>query len=135
MAPLRSLLRRPRANDTTSRRLPKKWLGLRLEQLEDRILMAQNALAAPLVDGLYQTVLGRTPKNGEDAGWIAALQNGALTPGQVARDFVASPEYRAGLVSRTYETLLGRAPEAGAVDNWLTAMNANGDASLFTGIL
>jgi subtilisin-like proprotein convertase family protein len=45
-----------------------------------------------LVTGWYRTYLGRTPQNGEEQGWVAALQAGAQEE-QVVAAILASPEY------------------------------------------
>src|SRR5437879_13831515 len=109
MAPLRSPLRRVFPSHKSLARPPRKWLGLRLEQLEDRHLMAQNAIAVPFVDGLYQVLLDRVPGPGEAAGWIDGLQNGTSTPGRVALGFLHSPEFNLRVVQDQYTELLGRA--------------------------
>src|SRR5205823_4697616 len=70
-----------------------------LELLEDRTLLAVNpfrpetGMAGPLVDGYYQLLLGRSPQNGEEVGWIDALRYGTQTAAQEAAGFLSSPEY------------------------------------------
>jgi hypothetical protein len=46
----------------------------------------------------YSHYLGRTGQSGEDAGWVALLQSGQLTPAQVAEAFLASDEFFAKAV-------------------------------------
>jgi hypothetical protein len=51
-----------------------------------------------LVDNLYQVLLNRTPAAVEVDQWSAAVKAG-LTPAEVARSFLSSPEYLTNLVS------------------------------------
>jgi hypothetical protein len=44
------------------------------------------------VSYLYQKLLGRLPQGGEDAGWVNALNTGALTRPAIALGFLSSPE-------------------------------------------
>src|SRR5438132_13441904 len=102
--------RRQQSNRHSSSKLQPRHqrLSLRLEQLEDRVLLTKEGLFA---DGLYQVVLNRKPAAGEDAGWVAALQSGAISQGQAALGFMTSAEYDADRLGFFYQTLLGRAPE------------------------
>lgn len=74
---------------------------------------------------LYRAVLDRAPDQAGLLGWVAALQDGARLP-DVARGFVASPEFRAaygglddaGFVTLLYQNVLGRDPGAAEVAYW-----------------
>jgi len=136
MATPRSSLRRAPTSRNSSSRSPRQAFGLKLEQLEDRTLLAQSALAKPLVDGLYQALLGRMPQGGEADGWSGALQGGTLSPGQVAAGMLGSPEYDTRMVLQAYTKLLARDPEAGAVAHWLGPILAvDSDVPLLVGVL
>jgi hypothetical protein len=77
---------------------------LNLEHLEDRTL--PTAANSAFVSALYTTLLNRSADAGGLAAWTAALDNGTLTPSQVANGFTSSPEFRADEINAAYELLL-----------------------------
>jgi hypothetical protein len=101
---------------------------LGLELLEDRTLLTNAFSAAAVtsfVDGLYATLLGRTPGNSEVQGWLQAVTYGT-TPGQVAQEFLQSPEYRTRMIRESYLDLLHREPEPGIIQTWLPLVQSTG---------
>jgi hypothetical protein len=119
----RSWIRRLFAS-CTPRTIRKARRQLRLETLEDRVVLSggldpigrilplhlpgaspygvsQPNLPTAEVTGLYHLILGRTPDESGLKGWTSRLQGGA-SPGDVARGFLASPEYQASLVENYF---------------------------------
>src|SRR5581483_8829406 len=70
---------------------------------------------------LYTHILQRQPTASELEFWSLGLQNGS-SPGQIARSFIDSNEYRANLITQAYQHYLHRSPEAGAVNLWTAQM-------------
>jgi hypothetical protein len=75
--------------------------------------------AVGFVLGLYQDLLGRTPRLDELNFWLGQLAAGS-SPLQVALGFTLSVERETIIINDDYFILLGRAPEAGAVNFWLS---------------
>lgn len=78
-----------------------------------------------LVDGYYQSTLGRSADEGGRAHWIRLIQSGR-TPASVAAEFYASAEYHAlaggtdrAWISDLYAELLHRQPDPGGLEHWL----------------
>lgn len=81
-----------------------------------------------MVDGFYQSTLGRSPDAAGRAYWVDQIRGGR-TPAEVAAQFYASTEYygRVGGTPRTwvaalYEALLGRTGDRGGVDHWVSQL-------------
>jgi hypothetical protein len=98
------------------------------------------------VDGFYVKLLGRPAVGGEEAGWVAMLQNGA-TEEQVMADIASTPEFAAranaligganvdaNFVQALYTLLLNRQGSAAEVKRWLDAM-PSGRQAVALGIL
>src|SRR5207248_5146424 len=67
-------------------------------------------------------------------GWTSILQGGA-SPGDVARGFLASPEYQASLVQSYYQNFLERAAEQEGLSGWTGALASGlGTTNLTIGI-
>jgi len=66
--------------------------GLSRAALADAFLKSPEALRQ-LVDRYYADYLGRAGAPAEVAGWVEALQDGRLSPAQVAQAFLASDEF------------------------------------------
>jgi len=95
-----------------------------------------------LVDGWYQTYLGRSAVNGEEQGWVAGLLRGASEE-MVLGGILGSEEflYRvAGLTSSgtseqsylqaLYSLLLQRTGSDGEVQDWVPAVTSSGRATV-----
>jgi len=98
-----------------------------LETLEERSLLATTSLGsttpAQFSTALYDHLLQRQPAASEIEIWSLALQNGS-TPGQIARSFVDSNEFRGNEITQAYQHYLRRNPEPGAVNLWTAQMQA-----------
>ncbi len=113
------------------------WLTL-LGETNGRALVANAIDRSPeardlQVVGLYRTLLGRTPANGEESGWVNRLLAGA-TLEQVEAAIMSSTEYynrapsivgaasntptNATFVEALYKQLLNRTPAASEVSYW-----------------
>lgn len=64
----------------------------------------------PFVSMLYQRMLGRIPTNGEESGWVAALNgpNPSLTRRETVAAIYNSLEHRRRYISGLYTSILGR---------------------------
>jgi hypothetical protein len=89
--------------------------------------------AKTFVDGLYVTLLGRMPGNGEDLGWITNLTVGGMTDEQAIVLFVTSGEYygkvtqgsanpNAAWIQSLYTNLLGRQAGGAEINGWMSAV-------------
>jgi hypothetical protein len=109
------------------RRRPVDRLKLFVEQLERREVLdtglGSNPASSLLISGLYNDLLHRVPQPSEIAGWQSAL-NAGLSLGDVARAFLASPEYQSDFITQTYATVLKRGAQPQEVNGWLQAMQA-----------
>jgi len=100
--------------------------GLSDEQLEAGFIGSPEFIAnhggggAAWVQGLYQSLLGRSPQPSEVQYWVNQLAAG-MTPQQVALGFAASPEREAQRVQADYQQYLGRAANATEVSYWVSA--------------
>jgi uncharacterized delta-60 repeat protein len=81
------------------------------------------------VQQAYQTILGRTPDPGGQAGWVSALANG-LSSKQLEAALLGSGEFyhdaggtNADLVNALYEQILHRTPDAGGLASWVQQLN------------
>jgi hypothetical protein len=97
----------------------KRSVPLAIETLEDRCVLS----ASEYVGALYTTLLHRSGQPAEVAGWEAALDAG-VSPGQIARQFATSPEYRTNLIETDYQTFLGRQAGPTEVAGWLGALQS-----------
>jgi uncharacterized protein (TIGR03118 family) len=70
---------------------------------------------------LYQDALNRGIDAGGQAGFGAALANGATT-GQIAAVIFGSPEFQQDLVQGLYATFLGRAADTGGLNGFANAL-------------
>ncbi len=86
---------------------------------------------AEWVTGLYQSLLGRTPGDGEVANWSAILRQRSRS--DVAMGIATSEEARRIRLDLYYRTMLGRPADSGA-DGWLPALAADGDLTVPIGI-
>ena len=103
-----------------------KAYRLILEPLEERSLLTTglgSTAPAQFVDGLYAHLLQRQPSAGELEIWSLQLNDGA-SPGQIARSFIDSNEFRGDLITAAYQQYLGRNPEPGAINLWTQQMAA-----------
>lgn len=73
------------------------------------------------VNQFYGLELLRQPSVNESPSWIAPLENGTLTFGQVAGDFSASQEALTNVlpIALLYQGAFARAPDAGGFANWV----------------
>jgi hypothetical protein len=87
-----------------------------------QILSSQEFLATnnntQLVSKLYQLFLGRTPDVAGSAGWVNALNQGKLTPAQVARNILFSNESLNLVIQSDFNSYLERSAEPGAVSGF-----------------
>lgn len=81
-----------------------------------------------LVDGYYQSTLGRTADAGGRAHWIEVIRSG-VAPATVAADFYASEEYHrrvggtdAAWIADLYEELLHRTPDQAGAAYWVSQL-------------
>jgi hypothetical protein len=100
--------------------------------------------ATVLVDGLFESLLGRAP-GAEEVPWVNAVMSG-MTEEQVIVDFLTSPEYygRVGQgsfcpngawVQSLYMNLLKRQGSAGEINAWIGAVASSGLAAVANGIV
>ncbi len=82
------------------------------------------------VEALYVEIQGRASDPGGHAFWVAQLDSKAMTRGQVAAGFYASPESREGRVTGLYRQVLGRDPDAGGLAYWSQQLLSKDDVSL-----
>lgn len=93
------------------------------------------------VDLVYQNVLGRAADAGGRAFWIAELDSGRRTRGNVMLQFSEGAEYRGLINNEVYVTMmyvgmLRRAPEPGGFAFWADYMDqGNSGLSLINGFL
>ena len=78
---------------------------------------------------IYNNVLGRTPDTAGYNAWLAQLDSGAMTRGQVMLGFSESAEYQAMSYNSVYVTMmymgmLQRSPEQAGFDAWVANLNA-----------
>jgi uncharacterized delta-60 repeat protein len=85
------------------------------------VFSVTNITLALFVTSLYQTVLNRTPVQGEVAPWVTFLQSGG-TRAQVAQGFWESPEHRGIQVDGFYQTYLHRPADPNGRAGWVAAM-------------
>src|SRR5262245_40158775 len=79
---------------------------LRVEQLEDR--WVPTSANQNFVAHIYVDVLHRAAEPAGSSGWVALLDQGAVTRIQVAQAFLGSAEYRNLVVDEAYSLLLKR---------------------------
>ncbi|HEV3118355.1 MAG TPA: DUF4214 domain-containing protein [Gemmataceae bacterium] len=100
-----------------------------------------------LVDGWYQTFLGRQAHNGEEQGWVHMMLAGAGEQDALAA-ILASPEFynRAGTLGNSgtadqqfveglYSVLLKRSASATEVNGWLVCLHTAGARAVASGFL
>ncbi|HEV7467543.1 MAG TPA: DUF4214 domain-containing protein [Candidatus Dormibacteraeota bacterium] len=82
-----------------------------------------------VVNGTYQTYLGRSGDAGGVGYWVGQLQNGGTTDEQLAALFISSDEFYAGhggidsgWVDGLYRVVLGRSADPDGRANWLAAL-------------
>ena len=78
---------------------------------------------------IYNNVLGRTPDTAGYNAWLAQLNSGAMTRGQVMLGFSESAEYQVKSYNSVYVTMmyvgmLRRSPEQAGFDAWAAYLNA-----------
>ena len=86
--------------------------------------------ASAQVFRLYQAAFDRAPDAAGHMGWTAAIVEGRLTAGGVAKGFIGSAEFQtiygtpndAGFVNLLYLNVLGRAADAAGRQYWLDAL-------------
>jgi hypothetical protein len=100
----------------------KRSLALQVEALEDRCVPS----TAEYVTGLYTSLLHRSPAPTEVAGWVDALNTGAITPAQAALAFTTSSEYATDEIQNDYVIFLGRQPAPAEIAGWLQPLEATG---------
>lgn len=91
-----------------------------------------DAWVGVIVDGLYQSTLGRLPDAGGRAYWVGVIKSGA-SPADVASQFYASAEYftRSGgtvtaWIKDLYREVLGREADSGGLAYWAQRTVAGG---------
>jgi hypothetical protein len=84
-----------------------------------------------VVNGTYQTYLGRAGDAGGVGYWVGQLQNGRTTDEQLAALFISSDEFYArhggtddSWVRGLYRVVLGRDPDTQGMANWLGALQS-----------
>lgn len=84
-----------------------------------------------VVNGTYQTYLGRAGDAGGVGYWVGQLQNGRTTDEQLAALFISSDEFYArhggtddSWVRGLYRVVLGRDPDTEGMANWLGALQS-----------
>ena len=82
-----------------------------------------------VVNGLYVQILGRKPDATGLGFWSKSLSSGAFTSGQIASQFLHSPEYDGNEVQSLYRSILGRAPAMSEASFWVGQMQAGLDAT------
>jgi hypothetical protein len=103
--------------------------GMSYETLDANFLAAVEFVnqhgggGAPWVVSIYQSVLGRTPSQGEVNGWVASLNSGA-TQVAVANAITNSDERLAIIVRYDYGTFLGRMPAASELGGWTAQLKS-----------
>lgn len=80
------------------------------------------ATTTRFVTHLYEDILGREPDTAGLNHWVTALNNGTLTRGQVAIQFVTSTEYRVDTIRSYFQLQLGRAPAPSEVNSFLSRL-------------
>jgi hypothetical protein len=82
-----------------------------------------------VVNGTYQTYLGRAGDAGGVGYWVGQLQNGGTTDEQLAALFISSDEFYArhggtdsAWVDGLYDVVLGRPADSAGRQNWLDAL-------------
>jgi hypothetical protein len=98
--------------------LRSRSVALHVESLEERRVLS----TASYVSALYPTLLHRPADAAGVATWSNLIDQGALSPLQVATAFTSSAEFRSNLVVTDYQQLLGRTPQAGEIAGWLNAL-------------
>lgn len=78
------------------------------------------------IAGLYESVLGREPSQGELASLNNLLNSGQATNAQVSQMFVDSSERLDSIINGYYEQYLGRAAEQAGLDYWVGIWRASG---------
>lgn len=74
---------------------------------------------ARLVINLYRDTLGRDPEPAGLTSWTAKLDQGTVTPSQIAALFIGTTEYRAKRIQEVYQSILGRAADSSGLASWL----------------
>jgi hypothetical protein len=84
-----------------------------------------------VVNGMYQTYLGRGGDGDGVSYWVGRLADGSTTDEQLAALFISSDEFYAthggtdsGWVDGLYQVVLHRAPDAVGKQSWLNALNS-----------
>lgn len=82
------------------------------------------------VDLLYRNLLGR---NSDQAGltqWVTQIDEGEVSPAQVAAAFLRSSEYRRKRATELFVDILGREPESDAVVYWAQRLGQTDDGNV-----
>ncbi len=100
-----------------------------------------------LVKGWYQTYLGRQAGNGEELGWVAALQQGQSEE-QVLSQILGSAEFfndaqsqistgtpQERFVQALYQKVLNRTPQANEVASWISVLPQLGQDGVALGFM
>ncbi len=90
--------------------------------------------SAVVVDGIYQTSLGRAADTAGAANFLQLLNNG-VSRTSVATSFLASTEYFTNLIQADFSANLGRAPEPTAVTFYLTGLQSGVYSQVLMAIL
>ncbi len=91
-----------------------------------------NAEATTEVNALYETLLGRAPDAGGEAGFVSALEQGASFT-SVVTVILNSPEYASinttpdDFVGSLYTNVLGRTGTTGEIDAWVATGDTNAE--------
>jgi hypothetical protein len=87
---------------------------------------AESVDSERFVTHLYQDVLGRNPEPSGLNLWVTALDNGTLSRGQAAIQFVASEEYRMNTIRTYFQAQLNRTPDAAELQFFMNRLR-NGE--------
>ncbi|HET6880674.1 MAG TPA: DUF4214 domain-containing protein, partial [Pirellulales bacterium] len=86
------------------------------------------------VEELYQAVLNRSASDG-DLMFFAGQLNAGVSRGQVAAEFLASPEYLGDFVNSAYQLVLSRPADPGGQAYWVAQMRAGLSQEVLLAIL
>jgi hypothetical protein len=112
------------------------WVALLLSGVPEAVVV-QGFLGSPeyqalyssatdYVESLYVNLLGRTADPAEVAGWVSALNTGALTRAQVASGFLSSNESYKLAVDNDYTIFYHRPADAVGEAGWISQLQTGG---------
>lgn len=89
------------------------------------------------IDFAYQDVLGRAADSGGRLSWLNGMRSGALTPDDVYRIFLQTPEYYASagntddaFVAAMYQKIIKRPAVQSEIDYWVGKLHQYGQATV-----